>query len=101
MSSAKRHPQLPTIPTVAEQGFSDYEVTSWYALLAPAHTPKATITRLHLETTTILKSADARERLALIGAEPATSTPEELTNYIKSEMKRWAKLIAATGATAQ
>ena len=101
VTSARRHAQVPEIPTVAEQGFPGYEVISWYALLAPARTPKPVIARLHQEAVKILKTPEVKEHMAADGAEPVSTTPEELTAYIKAEMSRWAKVIRESGATAQ
>jgi tripartite-type tricarboxylate transporter receptor subunit TctC len=101
VTSAKRHPQVPDVPTVAEQGYRGFEVISWYALLAPAGTPKPVVALLNRETVKILKTAEVKDRMAADGAEPVSSTPEELAAYIRSEMTRWAKVIRESGATAE
>jgi tripartite-type tricarboxylate transporter receptor subunit TctC len=101
VSSAKRHPQVPDVPTVAEQGYRGYEVISWYGLLAPAGTPKPVVALLNRETVKILKTAEVRDRMAADGAEPVSSTPEELAAYIRSETARWAKVVRESGATAE
>jgi tripartite-type tricarboxylate transporter receptor subunit TctC len=101
VSSAKRHVQLPDVPTIAESGFPGFDVLSWYALLAPAGTPRPVVLRLHGETVQILGTNEVKERMAADGAEPLSSTPQELAAYLKSEMARWAKVIRQSGATAE
>lgn len=100
-TGARRSPQLPDLPTVAEQGYPGYEVISWYALLAAAGTPPAVVKRLNDETVKILKTPEVKQHMATDGAEPDWSTPEELSAYIKSEIQRWAKVIKESGASAE
>jgi tripartite-type tricarboxylate transporter receptor subunit TctC len=90
VSSEKRYPSIPDIPTFKEQGF-DVVTTEWYGLLAPAGTPKPIIDKLNAEMARIVKSPDLGERLTAI--ELTTSTPAELDTFIKSETDRWAPLI--------
>jgi tripartite-type tricarboxylate transporter receptor subunit TctC len=101
VSSAKRHAQVPDVPTIAESGYPGYDVLSWYALLAPAGTPKSVIARLHGETVKLLTSSEVKERMAADGAEPVSSTPQELAAYLNSEMARWAKVIRQSGANSE
>ncbi len=101
VSSAKRHPQVADVPTIVESGYPGYDVLSWYALLAPAGTPKPVIARLHGETVKLLTSSEVKERMAADGAEPVSSTPQELAAYLNSEMVRWAKVIRQSGASAE
>ena len=101
VTSAKRSPHLPEVPTVAEQGFAGYEVISWYALLAPAGTPRPVVRTLNAEVVRILKSPEVGARMTAAGADPDSSTPEELMAYIKLEMGRWAKVIQKAGITNQ
>jgi tripartite-type tricarboxylate transporter receptor subunit TctC len=90
VSSEKRYPSIPDIPTFKEQGF-DVVTTEWYGLLAPAGTPKPIIDKLNAEMARIIKAPDLGERLTAI--ELTTSTPAELDTFIKSETDRWAPLI--------
>ena len=101
VSSIKRHPQVPDVPTIAENGYPGYDVISWYALLAPAGTPRPVVAKLHEEMVKILKSPDVKERMAADGSEPVSSTPQELSAFLKAETSRWAKVIRASGATAE
>jgi len=97
VTTAKRSPSLPDVPTVAESGYPGMDVASWWALLAPAGTPKDVIARLHTETVKILGTSDMRERLAAQGADAAPGSPEQLGAYIKSEIANWAKMVKTTG----
>ena len=97
VTTAKRSPSLPDVPTVAESGYPGMDVASWWALLAPAGTPKDVIARLHTETVKILGTNDMRERLAAQGADAAPGSPEQLGAYIKSEIANWAKMVKTTG----
>jgi tripartite-type tricarboxylate transporter receptor subunit TctC len=94
MTGAKRSPSAPDIPTVAEAGYKGYETGLWYALLAPAGTPRAIISRLHDDTVKVVKSTAVTEQLSAQGAEPIGNTPQELDAYIKAEIDRWTKVIS-------
>jgi tripartite-type tricarboxylate transporter receptor subunit TctC len=91
---------LPDLPTVAEQGFPGYGATSWGCLLAPAGTPPAALAALNAAARDILLSTEVRERLALLGAEPAPGTPEELLAFMRSEQARYVTLVRELGITA-
>lgn len=100
-AAPKRSPLLPDLPTVAEQGFPGYGATSWGCLLAPAGTPAAAIAALNAAAREILLSPEVRDRLALLGAEPAPSTPEELLAFMKQEQARYEELIKRLGIKAE
>jgi tripartite-type tricarboxylate transporter receptor subunit TctC len=91
---------LPDLPTVAEQGFPGYGATSWGCLLAPAGTPPAAIAALNAAAREILLSAEVRDRLALLGAEPAPGTPEELVAFMRQEQARYVALVQQLGIKA-
>ena len=74
-----------------------YEASTWYGLLAPAHTPQAAIARVHDATVKVLADAALREKLADQGFEPVGGTPEEFGAYIKSEIAKWGKVIRDAG----
>ena len=93
VSTAKRSPAVPEIPTVAEAGVAGYNSGSWFGLLAPAGTPKPVIDKLATETQRILKLPDVNERLSGLGAEPVGDRPEQFAAHIKSEITKWAKVI--------
>jgi len=79
---------LPEVPTIAEAGLPDFEVTTWYGLLAPAGTPRPLIARLNAELVKIMHGAELQERLAAMATEPATGTPEEFGAYIRQEIAK-------------
>jgi tripartite-type tricarboxylate transporter receptor subunit TctC len=98
VTGPKRSPALADVPTIAEQGFPGVEATAWYGVLAPAGTPKPIITRLHGELVKILKQPDVIQRLDGLGFEIVGSTPEQFGAYIKSEIRKWEKVVKASGA---
>lgn len=93
----ERSPVLPEVPTVAEAGLPGFEVTTWYGVLVPAGTPKEIVTRLNREIVKIMNAPDTRERLAVLAADPTTSTPEQFSAYIKQEIAKWAKVVRTAG----
>ena len=101
VTTAKRNPQLPDVPTIVESGIPGYEVTIWYAVFAPVATPKAIVQKLNTEMVKALNSPEMKERMALQGMDPAPSTPAELTAFVKIETAKWAKAAKDSGATAE
>ena len=101
VTTRKRSAIVPELPTIAESGVPDYEVNNWYAMGAPAKTPKAVISRLNKEITTILNDTAIKQLLLQQGLESSPSTPEDLGNYMKSEFEKWGKLIAEAKILAQ
>ena len=93
----RRLPALPNVPTVAEAGLADYEVTTWYGVLAPSGTPRPIIDRLNAELVRIMHAPDLQERLAASGTESRTSTPEEFAGYIKQETAKWRDVVREAG----
>jgi tripartite-type tricarboxylate transporter receptor subunit TctC len=96
----QRSPALPEVPTVAEAGLPDFEVTTWYGILAPAGTPRNVITRVNGELVKIMHAPELREKLAATGTDPLTSTPEEFAAYIKREITKWGEVIRKAGVKA-
>jgi tripartite-type tricarboxylate transporter receptor subunit TctC len=92
--TAQRLPQLPDVPTVAEQGFPGFEMTQWYGLLAPAKWPKPNVARLEAEAIKAVKTASVQERLAQETALPVGSTSAEFASFISQEQARWKPVIA-------
>src|SRR5437868_2463981 len=90
VTTAKRMSLFPDVPTLAESGMPGFEVGAWQGVMVPAGTPPAVVERLNAEIVKALKSPDVRERLALQGAEPLGSTPQEYGAYVKKELARWA-----------
>ncbi len=100
VSGGTRAAVAPELPTVAESGVPGYDVTGWYAFLAPAGTPRAIVTRLNDEITRILAAPAVRERLLSLGAEPSPTTPEKAQEFISTELLRWDRLIKAARISA-
>ena len=98
VTSAKRSPSLPDVPAVAEAGFPEFDLTSWWGILAPAGVARDIIERLHGETIRILNLTDVKQRYASLGADAVTNTPEQFAAYIKSEIAKWAKVVKDSGA---
>ena len=97
VSSSKRVASIPDVPTVAEAGLKDFETGSWQGIVAAAGTPKEVIARLNSEISRILNTPEMKENLAKQGAEVYTMTPEQLGNWLKSEIDKWAKIVKAAG----
>ena len=97
----QRLPTLPDVPTAAEAGLPNFEVTTWYGILAPAATPRPIVTRLNGELVKIMNSTDVEERLARMGTDPRTSTPEEFAAYIKQEIAKWGDVVRKAGLKAE
>ncbi len=99
VTTAKRSAAAPEIPTVAES-LPGFEATTWFAMFAPAGTPKAVIDRLNAEALRIFKLPDVQERLQKLGLEPVLSSPEELARYQATEIVKWTKVVKESGASA-
>jgi tripartite-type tricarboxylate transporter receptor subunit TctC len=97
ITSAKRSPLEPALPTMAEAGVPGYEVIGWNGIVAVKGTPSAIVARLHTEVAKILRTAEVTQRLAALGAEPVGNTPDEFGAFIKAEMARWGKIIKEKG----
>jgi tripartite-type tricarboxylate transporter receptor subunit TctC len=80
---------------MAEAGFPDFEIVTWYGMVAPAGTPRELITRLNTEIARILELPDTRERLASLGAQPMGGSAEQFDAYIKSESVKFGKIVRA------
>jgi tripartite-type tricarboxylate transporter receptor subunit TctC len=101
VTSAERSPFAPEIPTIAEVGVPGYEMSSWYALFAPAKTPADTVRKIREDAHAALAYPPMKQRFAEIGATVATSTSAEVTTLIKSEMAKWGPIIKAASIKAE
>ncbi|MGE5638748.1 MAG: Bug family tripartite tricarboxylate transporter substrate binding protein [Clostridia bacterium] len=101
VTTAKRSPQLPEVQTLAEAGVPGFEVVVWYALFAPAATPEPVLTRLNTAAVKALAAPGLAERFAQLGATASASTREQLAAFQLSEVEKWAKVVRASGATAE
>jgi len=97
VGSAKRSPAAPDVPTVAESGVPGFQYTTWYALLAPAATPRDVIARINADSVKALSQPDMVQSLAAQGAEAAPSSPEALAKFMREEFEGWRKVIKAAG----
>jgi tripartite-type tricarboxylate transporter receptor subunit TctC len=99
-TSARRSPAAADIPTIAEQGLPGFEATSWFAVFAPANTPRDVVQKLNLEMARIFRLPDIQERLKTLGLDPVLSSPEDLARYQQEEIRKWAKVVKDSGAKA-
>jgi tripartite-type tricarboxylate transporter receptor subunit TctC len=99
VAGAKRSPALPDVPTVAEATpLPGFDASTWYAMLAPAGTPRGTIGRINRAVVTVLKLPAIQDRLAGMGVEPLGSSEAELARHIVSELPKWARVVKQSGA---
>jgi len=100
VSGAKRAPQFPDIPTIAESGLPGYRFDYWYGLLAPAKTPRAIVEKLNREITDIMRAEDVRNRWIALGVEPAPMTPQAFDQWIREDIATSIKLARAANIKA-
>jgi tripartite-type tricarboxylate transporter receptor subunit TctC len=98
VTTATRSPAFPDVPTVQEAGVPGYEVTTWYALWAPAGTPQDVINKLQQEVAKAMASPQLRDVWAQQGASPGGNTPTEFGAFVKAEIAKWAEVVKASGA---
>ena len=98
VTTAKRSPIAPDVPTLAEAGLAGYEIGSWQGVFAPAGTPVDVVKRLNTEIVKIINMPDVREKLVGLGAEPVGNTPDEFAALVKSEVVKWAAVVKQSGA---
>jgi tripartite-type tricarboxylate transporter receptor subunit TctC len=98
VTSAKRFPSTPDVPTVAESGLPGYEAVAWYGVFAPEGTPRDIVTRLNTEIVRIVRSPEVRELFLKQGAEAFATTTEEFTKIVGRDVAKWAKVVKASGA---
>lgn len=97
VTTAKRAPQLPDVPTMEEAGVAGYAASVWLALLAPAGTPPEIVHRLNAEVAKLMAAPDTQKALFDAGVEPMPSSPEEMTSYLVDELARWGKVVKDAG----
>jgi tripartite-type tricarboxylate transporter receptor subunit TctC len=97
VTTALRLPDLPDVPTIAEQGFPGYEISSWQAMFAPAGTPKDVIAKINGELVRMLRTPEVAARISHEGADPIGSTPEAFAERVKSEIAKWTKVAKESG----
>jgi tripartite-type tricarboxylate transporter receptor subunit TctC len=99
VTTAKRSPIAPDVPTLAESGLAGYEIGSWQGVFAPAGVPPEIVKRFNAEIVRIINAPDVRQKLVDMGAEPAPNTPEEFAVMVKAEVAKWADVVGKSGAT--
>lgn len=97
VTTARRIPQLPDVPTLQEAGVPGYDASVWLALLAPAGTPRDIVTRLNTEINKLMNSPDTKKALYDAGVEGTPSSPEAMSEYMVQELERWGKVVRETG----
>lgn len=101
VTTAKRSPATPDVPTLIEGGVAGYDYSTWYGLLAPAGTAKTIIDKLNAANRKVLTRDDIRQKLESQGVDPIFNSPAEFSAYLKSETEKWGKVVKATGAKAE
>ncbi|MOA13931.1 Tripartite tricarboxylate transporter family receptor [compost metagenome] len=100
VTTAKRSPELPNVPTIAEAGVPGYEATSWFGMLAPAATPAPIVAKLNAALVKVLAQPDVKKKINDQGAEAYSETPAQFAAFIKSESVKWGKVVRESGAVA-
>lgn len=100
VGSPKLSPLLPEVPTFVESGYQEFVYASWVCLFGPAGLPKDVLQILNHEAVKALNNRELQSRIISSGAEPMSSTPEELRAFIKAEIDKWAPIVKRAGATA-
>ena len=100
VTTAKRTPVVPEIPTVAEAGVPGYEHTLWNAMFAPVKTPAAVVSKISEDLARVVRLPDVQERFNTLGIEPVGSSPQQFDRFFRAEVEKWAKVVKATGIQA-
>jgi len=95
VAGSTRLPQSPDVPTTAEAGLSGFDISSWFALVAPARTPHSIVSQLSTQVASALREPDVRERLVELGVRPIGSTPAEFAEYLRKDRAKWDGIIRA------
>jgi tripartite-type tricarboxylate transporter receptor subunit TctC len=98
VTTKRRSPLLPDLPTIAESGLPDYDLDGWGGLVGPAGVPPETVDRLQSEIAAILGLPDVRERLASLGADPSGMAPADFRRFIAAEAVKWRRIVVESGA---
>ena len=99
ISTAKRSPELPDVPTIAEAGVPGYEAMSWFGLFAPAATPKPVLDKLSTALSKVLANPEVQKKISAQGGETVNETPAQFAAFIRSETTKWGKVVKESGAT--
>ncbi|RYY95077.1 MAG: tripartite tricarboxylate transporter substrate binding protein, partial [Comamonadaceae bacterium] len=99
VTTAKRSPELPNVPTIAEAGVPGYEATSWFGMFAPAATPAPIVAKLNAALVKALADPEVKKKLAEQGAEAYAEKPEQFAEFIRKETAKWSEVVKASGAS--
>jgi tripartite-type tricarboxylate transporter receptor subunit TctC len=99
VTSARRSSSLPEVPTVAEMGYKDFDVSTWYGLFMPAGTPKEIVATVNAEVNKLLATPEMKAAIIAQGAEPQSMTPEQFSTLLKTDYQKWRGIVQASGAT--
>src|SRR3989344_1348146 len=99
VTTAKRSPELPNVPTIAEAGVAGYEATSWFGMFAPAGTPAPVLAKLNTALVKVLNQADVKKKINDQGAEAMSETPAQFAAFIQAESVKWGKVVKESGAS--
>jgi len=100
ITSRKRSPQIPELPTMEELGFKNFDATAWFGLMGPAGLPKPIVDKIHAEATKVMAQPDVRQKLEGLGLQLVGNTPAELAEIVRNEMPMWGKVIKDAGIKA-
>ena len=100
-TTARRSPLAPEIPTMSEGGIKDFEMATWYGMLAPAGTPPELVQRIQRDSSRVLSDAQTRDRLTQMGVDLILNTPEEFRTYLNAEIARYTRIIKSAGLKAE
>jgi len=98
VTGTRRAALMPGVPTVSESGLPGFDVTSWYGIFAPAALPRNLVAKVNGDIAAILDTADMKQRLDKLGADPAPMPPEAFAKFVEAEVEKWAKVVKASGA---
>ena len=101
VTTLKRSPAMPELPTMVEAGVADFEAMAWNGMLVPAKTPRDIVTKLHNESVKSLKLPDVQEKLSALGFEVVGNSPQTFAKFLNAELDKWARVAKATGAKAE
>jgi tripartite-type tricarboxylate transporter receptor subunit TctC len=100
VTTARRSPSVPELPTISEAGLPGFEATTWHGVVVPAATPAPLVLKLNQDLNSVLADKDLKERLTGLGAEVLTGTPKDFADYIAREIPKWTKVVKDSGAKA-
>jgi tripartite-type tricarboxylate transporter receptor subunit TctC len=101
VTSAQRSATLPDLPTAAASGLPGYDAVGWFGLLVPASTPRSVVAKLSADANQVLADPEVRQKMLMLGAEPAGDTPDEFARFIREDQAKWSKLMRERGIQAE